>query len=104
MKNIWLELASKIIENEILMVKGPETKKWFDKMPNDFRAICPPKKPMVATDFRPVVGYVHHMRMTRLGIEGVLHAPRKYHRCPFYVLYDILNMPEQPFWLVLERK
>jgi len=105
MINFWIERSSKVLENEILLVRNsPSTKDWFNKMPSRISAIYPARKKLRhPTHFKPIVGFAHHMRLTRFGIEGVFHAPRKYHRYAFYVLHDKINHPGEPFWLVLHK-
>lgn len=104
MTNYWLEKASEIIETEFLFVKAtPNTKMWFNKMPSRIPAIYPSNELKTPEDFEPVVGYASHFRLSHYGIEGVLHAPRKYHRYKHYVTYDMKNQPREPFWVVLHR-
>lgn len=103
MINYWLHRADAVIENELILVKQtPDTKNWYDRMPNILPVIYPEmKQPASPSDFGPKVGIAHHLRYTRYGIEGVLKAPRKYHRLNYYVLHDKVNMPSDPFWLIL---
>lgn len=72
-------------------------------MPSRLPAIFPSSPLTTAGDYGPTVGYAVHLRVSRFGIEGVLRAPRKYHRYKYYVIYDIKNHPGEPFWLVLHR-
>ncbi len=101
--NYWLDRAAAIMEQELLLVKNsPNTKNWFDKMPGTLPVIYPQiKQPSVPSEFGPKVGIAHHLRYSRHGIEAVLKAPRKYHRLNYYVLYDNINMPADPFWVIV---
>jgi len=103
MINYWLIRSESIIENELVLVRNsPETKNWYDKMPNVIPVIFPDKRqPTCPSEFGPKVGIAHHLRYTRHGIEGILKAPRKYHRLNYYVLHDKLNQPSDPFWVIL---
>lgn len=105
MMNHWLNRALEIIEVEkIILKQGHQSQNWYNKMPKIIPAICPdvlqPKSP---EEFQPQVGLVHHLRLTKFGIEGVLKAPRKYHRYLSYILYDSKNKPNNPFWLILHK-
>jgi hypothetical protein len=104
LKNFWLERALEVVETEILLVKASgNTKAWFNKMPSRIPAIFPSNLLKTAEDYAPIVGYAVHLRISRFGIEGVLRAPRKYHRYKHYVIYDLKNHPGEPFWLVIHR-
>lgn len=102
MINYWLNRAAVIVEQEVILVKNsPETKIWYDKMPNVLPIIFPQKKqPSFPSEFGPKVGIAHHIRYTRFGIEAVLKAPRKYQRMNYYVLHDKINQPSDPFWVI----
>ncbi len=106
MTNYWIKRALTTLDNEILLVRQTaKTKYWYDMMPPKISAIFPDvEKPSKPDEFAPKVGYVHHLRFTKLGIEAVLCAARKYHRHPYYILYDNKSYPEEPFWLILKRK
>lgn len=103
MVNYWLSRADSIYEQEVVLVKSStETKSWFDKMPHILPVICPEvKQPARPSEFGPKTGIAHHLRYTRFGIEAVLKMPKKYHRLNYYVLHDKVNMPSDPFWVVL---
>ncbi len=103
MINYWLDRAAAILERELILVKSsPETKNWFERMPSVLPVILPEvKQPACPSEFGPKVGIAHHLRYTRFGIEAVLKAPRKYHRLQYYVLHDKVNMPSDPFWVIL---
>ena len=105
MINYWLIRSAAILENELILVKNsPETKNWYDKMPNVIPVIFPNiKQPSCPSEFGPKVGIAHHLRYTRHGIEGILKAARKYHRLNYYVLHDRLNQPSDPFWVILYK-
>ncbi len=105
MMNYWLNRADAILEQELVLVKSStETKNWFNKMPVVLPVIYPEvKQPACPSEFGPKVGIAHHLRYTRFGIEAVLKAPRKYHRLDYYVLHDKINMPHDPFWVVLYK-
>lgn len=105
MMNYWLNRAAAILEQELILVRGSsETKNWFDRMPNVLPVIYPEKKqPAVPSEFGPKVGIVYHLHYTSFGIEAVLKAPRKYHRMNYYVLHDKINMPSDPFWVILYK-
>lgn len=103
MKNFWLERALETIDTEILLVKANENIKiWFNKMPSRLPAIFPSTPLTTAESYSPIIGHAIHIRVSKFGIEGVLRAPRKYHRYKHYVIYDINNHKE-PFWLVMHR-
>jgi hypothetical protein len=103
--NYWLDRAMAVVENEVILVKQSSTTQgWFDKMPPTIPAIYPGKKYLGYSDFSPKIGLAHHLRLTRWGIEGVLKVPRKFHRYPFYVLYDKVQQPNEPFWVVFQNK
>ncbi len=100
--NYWLDRAMAVCENELILVKAsPNTQDWFDKMPKQIPAIYPEIQLTDPEDFAPKVGYAHHMRMTRFGIEGVLKLPKKLHKLQFHVLYAKWLRPYDPFWVVL---
>lgn len=100
--NYWMDLSAAIIENEIILVKASSTTKhWFDRMPPKIKAIFPENKPVHPEDFSPIVGEAHHLRLTKWGIEGVLKAPRRFHRYSNYVLYNQNQV--EPFWVVFHR-
>ena len=101
--NYWLDRASAILERDLILVKNsPETKNWYDRMPTIIPVIYPDtKQPNCPSEFGPKIGIAHHLRYNRHGIEGVLKAPRKYHRLNYYVLHDKANMPADPFWVIL---
>jgi hypothetical protein len=103
MINYWLHRADAIFENELVLVRNsPETKNWYDRMPTVIPVIYPDRRqPLCPSEFGPKVGIAHHLRYTRHGIEGVLKAPRKYHRLSYYVLHDKVNQPSDPFWVIL---
>lgn len=103
MTNFWLERASAIVEREVVIVKNAlETKSWYDKMPNILSIFYPIKKqPTSPLEFEPKVGIANHLRYTKYGIEAVLKMPRKYHRLNYYVLYDNINRPIDPFCVIL---
>lgn len=103
MINYWLDRASVIMERELVLVKSSsETKNWYDRMPSVIPVIFPnTKQPMSPSEFGPKIGIAHHLRFSRHGIEGVLKAPRKYHRFSYYVLHDKVNQPTDPFWVIL---
>lgn len=103
MKNFWIDRAMAIIETEILLVKqSAKTKKWFDLMPAKIPVICPEVKKLTRPEhFLPQIGNVHHIRLTKLGIEAVLKIPKKYRKYSLYVLYDNNIKPNEPFWVVL---
>jgi hypothetical protein len=105
MRNYWLNRAETILEQEVVLVKNStETKNWFNKMPHVLPVIYPEiKQPTCPAEFGPKVGIAHHLRYTRFGIEAVLKAPRKYHRLNYYVLHDKINMPSDPFWVILYK-
>lgn len=105
MINYWLDRATTIMERELILVKtSAETKNWYDRMPSTIPVILPEKKqPSNPSEFGPKVGIAHHLRYTRLGIEAVLKAPRKYHRLNYYVLHDRANCPSDPFWVILYK-
>ena len=89
MKNFWIERALEVVETEMLLVKvNTNTKTWFNKMPSRIPAICPSTPLKTSEDYTPTVGYAAHLRVSRFVIEGVLRAPRKYHRLKYYVIYD----------------
>ncbi len=91
-------------ENEMVLVApSPNTKNWFDRMTKVIPAIIPDAKPTSPQEFAPIVGLAHHLRFTKWGIEGVLKAPKAYHRWRVYVLYDVYNQPNEPFWVVLHK-
>jgi len=106
MRNYWLNRAYAIIENELVLVKNsPETKNWYDKMPNVIPVIFPDRKqPNSPSEFGPRVGIAHHLRYTKHGIEAVMKLPRKYHRLDYYVLHDKVNMPSDPFWVIVYKQ
>ena len=103
MINYWLQRSDTIIEKELILVKQTtETKNWYDRMPNVTPVIFPDKKqPNSPSEFGPKVGFAHHLRYTKYGIEGVLKTSRKYHRLNYYVLHDKINQPASPFWIIL---
>jgi len=105
LKNYWLDRSLAVIEKEVILVKpSSSTQAWFDKMPSVIPACCPPSKTIKAPDeYGPKVGYAHHLRMTRYGIEGVVKTARKYHRYQFYVFYNLVFQPSEPFWIVFHR-
>lgn len=49
------------------------------------------------------IGKVYGIRMMKIGIEGILEAPRKYHKYPLYVLYAPKLKPKNPFWIVIYK-
>jgi hypothetical protein len=102
--NYWLDRALEVIEDEKIFVKpGPNTETWFNRMPNMISAIAPEYALSVPEDFTPRVGFAHHFRNTRFGIEGVLKVPRKFHRFRCYVYYDKEIQPSEPFWVILRK-
>jgi hypothetical protein len=105
MLNHWLILANAVLENEILLLKDNLiTRSWYMKMPTTIPAICPDVEVLSEKNhFAPQVGIVHHMRLTRLGIEAILKAPRKYHRMQHDVFYDTRFTEGMPFWMVLRK-
>jgi hypothetical protein len=105
MTNYWLDRAEAIMERELIIVKSsPETKNWYNRMPSVIPIIYPDKKqPTYPSEFGPKVGIAHHLRYNNHGIEAVMKAPRKYHRLNCYVLYDQVNQPADPFWIILFR-
>ncbi len=104
MINYWLDVANKLIEKEVLLVKNSiETKNWYDRMPTIISVIFPDSKPKRQDSFYPKVGIAHHLRYSRLGIEGVLKIPKKLHKLPYYVLHDYTNQPYEPFWVVIYK-
>ena len=105
MINYWLNRAAAIMEQELVLVKSsPETKNWYDKMPSTLPVIYPEvKQPASPSEFGPKVGIAYHLKYTRFGIEAVLKAPRKYHRMSYYVLHDKINMPSDPFWVIIYK-
>ena len=94
-----------LTENEIILVKpSPQTQAWFDKMPPIIPACHPGCKLINGHgDYGPKVGQAHHLRMTKFGIEGVLKTNRKYHRYRFYVLYNKVFQPAEPFWIIFHK-
>lgn len=105
MINYWLERANSLLEKEVVLVKNStETRNWYDRMPNIIPIFYPIKKqPTSPTEFEPKVGIANHLRYTKFGIEAVLKMPRKYHRLAYYVLYDNINRPIDPFCVILYR-
>lgn len=105
MINYWLSRAAVIMEREVILVKNsPETKVWYDKMPNVLPVIFPERKqPSYPAEFGPKVGIAHHLHYTRFGIEAVIKAPRKYQRLHYYVLHDKINQPSDPFWVIVYK-
>ncbi len=103
MRNFWLDRAETVIETERLLVKQSDTAQaWYGKMPSVIPMILPGQAVFrIAEDFGPRVGEVRHLRLTRMGIEGVLRAARKYHRLASYVYYDSQIQPAKPFWVVM---
>lgn len=102
MVNYWLDIADRLIEKEVILVKNSsETKNWYDKMPNVLSVIYPDAQPKRPDAFNPKVGIAHHLRYTRFGIEGVLKIPKKLHKLSYYVLHDMINQPYEPFWVVI---
>ncbi len=103
--NYWLDRSMAIVEKETILVKpSPNTQAWFDKMPSIIPACCPLTKIIGSPqDYGPKIGHAHHLRMTKFGIEGVLKASRKYHRYSFYVFYNAVFQPTEPFWIVFHR-
>jgi hypothetical protein len=73
MLNYWLALANVVLENEFLLLADNQiTRSWYMKMPTTIPAICPEFEILSAKHhFAPQVGVVHHMRLTRLGIEAI---------------------------------
>lgn len=103
-KNYWLDRANVMVEEEVILVKQtPTTQAWFDKMPKQIPAIYPDVKYLTINDFGPQVGIAHHMRLSKWGIEGVLKVPKRYFRMTFYVLYDKVQKPNDPFWVVFHK-
>lgn len=105
MINHWIEQANAITENEVILVKqSPGTDEWFRRMPSRLAAICPLEKKLTKPeDFSPKVGYAYYLKLSKWGIEGVLHMPKKYHRYSFHVLYDKANHPQEPFWIIINK-
>jgi hypothetical protein len=105
MINYWLDRALVPVENELILVKpSPTTQSWYEKMPSIIPACCPDVKIIIdSEDYGQKVGHAHHLRFTKFGIEGVLKAPRKYHRYSFYVLYNNVLQPKDPFWIVFHK-
>jgi hypothetical protein len=103
--NYWLDRSMATMEKELILVKqSPNTQAWFNKMPSIIPACCPLSKTIKsAEEYGPKVGQAHHLRMTKYGIEGVLKAARKYHRYSFYVFYNSVFKPNEPFWIVFHR-
>lgn len=106
MINYWVKRASEILERELLLVKQTDkTKDWFNLMPNKIKAIIGLKNYIISEeDFTSVIGHVHHLRYTRLGIEGVLETSRRFQRYNHLVYYNKKLMPHDPFWLILSKK
>jgi hypothetical protein len=105
MRNYWLERALMPIENEVLLVKqSHETTYWYEKMSSLIPVMFTDKKNLRRPeDYGPKLGLAHHIKLTRFGIEAILKAPRKYHRYPYYVIHDKINVPNDPFWIVFYR-
>jgi hypothetical protein len=99
MKNFWIERATQIIEEEVqLLEPSSKASQWF--------AIMGPRLPTYY--FEPEipgiqVGWTHSIRLTRLGIEGVIRAARKYHRYNHRLHYHQEAHPDDQFWVVLEH-
>ena len=99
MKNYWIERATQIIENEVrLMGPSKVADQWF--------AMMGPRIP--TWYFEPdldiegfQVGWTHSIRLTRLGIEGVIRAARKYQRYDHNLCYRQESNPDDRFWVVL---
>jgi hypothetical protein len=106
MLNYWLNLANAVLENEFLLLTDNQvTRSWYMKMPPTIPAICPEFEILSEKNhFSPQVGVVHHMRLTRLGVEAILKAPKKYHRMKHEVFYDTRFTEGTPFWVVLREK
>ncbi len=102
MENYWIQRSLTIVESEVILVKAsPTTREWFDRMPRYLTAICPDLIPVEF--FGPKIGHAYHIRLTKWGIEGILKAPRKFHRYQLFVLFDNAKQPQEPFWLVLHK-
>jgi hypothetical protein len=105
MINHWLNLANTILENEMLLLADNSvTRNWYFKMPATIPAICPDMEILSEpSHFTPQIGIVHHMRLTKLGVEGVLKAPKKYHKMAHEVYFDQRFTSDIQFWMVLRR-
>lgn len=108
MINYWLERSREIIEKEVLLARKTlktDLQTWFDKMPARISVVfCQTKtKNPDHSDLETPVGYVHHLKMMKLGIEGVLKAPKFYHRYPLYLLYYPRYDQAKPFWAVVHK-
>jgi hypothetical protein len=100
MKNYWIERATQIVDNEVqLMAPSATADKWF--------AIMGPRLPTwyFAPDIQGFqVGWTHHIRLTRLGIEGVIRVARKYHRLEHKLCFHEQEVnPDDQFWVVMEH-
>ncbi|MGH7175308.1 MAG: hypothetical protein ACREGR_03050 [Minisyncoccia bacterium] len=105
MKNHWLYQGNIVVEREILVYDNrADAASIFRDMP--------PKFPVVIwreeqDNFREV-GIVHTLRlMSRLGIEGVLKCPRKYHRRHYELSINkkrpqpLFRRAKDDYWLVV---
>ena len=103
--NYWLDRSLTTIEKEVILVKtSPQTQAWFDRMPSIIPACNPLSKIITSqSEYGPKIGQAHHLRMTKFGIEGVLKTARKFHRYHFYVFYNKIFQPSEPFWVVFHK-
>ena len=104
MTNYWLDYSMQVVEKELILVKAaPTTHSWFEKMPSKIPVCYPAGEITGPGDYGPEIGYAHHLRLTKFGIEAVLKVSRKYHRLPFYVFYNASYVPKKPFWVVIHK-
>lgn len=109
--NYWLDIANEIVEKERLLARTNDIDKlrrWYQQMTSSLPAIFVEKytdNPDHESLSSPI-GYVHHLRIlvgNINGIEGVLKAPKKYHKHKIYLLFHPKFNPSQPFFAVLHR-
>jgi hypothetical protein len=99
MKNFWIERAESIVEREVLLIStGPLANRWFAQMS--------PRIPTWIKDSQAKyqVGWTHSIRLTSLGIEGVIRTARKYQRYPHALLRNMASPnSSEEFVVILEK-
>lgn len=103
MGNFWINRITELYEKETVLVKPhPSLSIWYNQMSESLPIIAPVKQPVQASEYVPIVGRCHHMRISKWGLEGVLKMPRKFHKYEHYMIFSQKVMPQEPFWVVIK--